>query len=410
MRTVKWNAFLSCLCGFAVVLGGVAISAHADVTTEQGASVLIFPKVRADGTFDTVIQIANLSNNMVHARCFYVNATLQDTNTHLSCEVPSATCVPLCQETDFEIWLTKQQPTHWSVSEGRNYTPYPTFGQDNSGFAPGRVPPVSDFVGELKCIEVDPSGAPITRNDLKGEATLIAVANTGSDSNLTNEGDIAKYNAIGIRGNPDVAPSNPLLLDDGATYDACPAKLILNHVASGAPNRLAAAVLRSVCERGPNDGKPCVSASDCPDGTCEAFGDPFASSEYTDLTLVPCTEDFENQIPKSVTVQFLIYNEFEEVYSTSTTVSCFLETELTNIGSGQIFSYGVLGTDVAQAVITPVVQTDGSSGGLVGIAERISTVKLQHITYAGRAAYNLHSEGSYIPPNGPDSITMSAEP
>jgi hypothetical protein len=389
MRTVKWNAFLSCLCGFAVVLGGVAISARADVTTEQGASVLIFPKVRADGTFDTVIQIANLSNNMVHARCFYVNATLQDTNTHLPCEIPSATCVPLCQETDFEIWLTKQQPTHWPVSEGRNFTPYPTFGEDSSGFAPGHVPPMTDFVGELKCIEVDPSGAPITRNDLKGEVTLIAVARTGSDSSQTVTGDVAKYNAIGIRGNPDVAPSNPLLLDDGATYDACPAKLILNHVASGAPDLVA---------------EELIDFGDLSDTT--------TSAGYTDLTLVPCTEDFENQIPKSVTVQFLIYNEFEEVYSTSTTVSCFLETELTNIGSGQIFSYGVLGTDVAQTVITPVVQTDGSSGGLVGIAERITTKQLggSGPVGAGRAAYNLHSEGSYIPPNGPDSITMSAEP
>jgi hypothetical protein len=389
MRTVKWNAFLSCLCGFAVVLGGVAISARADVTTEQGASVLIFPKVRADGTFDTVIQIANLSNNMVHARCFYVNATLQDTSCHCPCTVPSATCVPLCQETDFEIWLTKQQPTHWSVTDGRNFTPYPTFGQDSSGFAPGHVPPVSDFVGELKCIEVDPSGAPITRNDLKGEATLIAVARTGSDSSQTVTGDVAKYNAIGIRGNPDVAPSNPLLLDDGATYDACPAKLILNHVASGAPDLVA---------------EELIDFGILPAGT--------KSAGYTDLTLVPCTEDFENQIPKSVTVQFLIYNEFEEVFSTSTTVSCFLETELSNIGSGQIFGYGVLGTDVAQTVITPVVQNDGSSGGLVGIAERITTKQLEGTgpVGAGRAAYNLHSEGSYIPPNGPDSITMSAEP
>lgn len=394
MRTVKWNAFLSCLCGFVVVLGGVAISARADVTTETGASILIFPKVRADGIFDTVIQIANISNNMVYAECFYVNATLQDTNTHLSCGVPSATCVPLCQETDFAIWLTKQQPTHWSVSTGRNYTPSPTFGQDDSGFAPGHVPPMSDFVGELKCIEVDDSGAPITRNDLKGEATLVSLRTvlplvSGTlDSGQTAEGDVAKYNAIGIRGNPDVAPSNPLLLDGGATYDACPSKLILNHFASGAPDIVASELTP-------------------PTGTLLPAGT--TSAEFTDLTLVPCNEDFENQIPKSVTVQFLIYNEFEEQYSTSTTVSCFLETELLRIGSGQVFGSGVLGTDVAQAIITPVVQADGSSGGLVGIAERITTLKVGTATTAGRAADNLHSEGSYIPPNGPDQITLPAE-
>jgi hypothetical protein len=399
MRTVKWNAFLSCLCGFAVVLGGVAMSARADVTTEKGAAVLVFPKVRADGVFDTVIQIANLSTMMVHARCFYVNATLQDALTQLPCEVPSATCVPLCQETDFEIWLTARQPTHWSVSTGRRFTPYPTFGEDDSGFAPGHVPPMSDFVGELKCVEVYPSGQPMNRNDLKGEATLVAVATTGSGSNQTAEGDIAKYNAVGIRVNADAVPSNPLLLDGGTTYDACPSKLILNHVTSGAPDML----VSELQARG-------------------MVPPEVNSAGYTDLTLVPCTENFENQIPKSVTVQFLIYNEFEEVYSTSTTVSCFLETELTNIGSGQIFSYGVLGTDVAHTVITPVVQQDGSSGGLVGIAERITTLTEGANSTAGRAAYNLHGEGSYVPQapeppcdpgvwcGPPDSITMSAQP
>jgi len=382
MRKVKWNAFLSCLCGLAVVLGGVALSARADVTTEKGASILIFPKVRADGTFDTIIQIANMSNNMVHAQCFYVNATLRDTSCNCPCVVPSATCVPLCQELDFEIWLTKQQPTHWSVSTGRNFTSYPTFGEDDSGFVPGHIPPVTDFVGELKCIEVTDSGEPITRNDLKGEATLVSLVTVEDgtlNSNLTAEGDVAKYNAIGIRGNPDVAPGNPLLLDGGATYDACPAKLILNHFASGAPDMVVS----------------------------EIIGVDTPSAEFTDLTLVPCNEDFENQIPKWVTVQFIVYNEYEERYSTSITVSCFLETELANIG--QVFTYGFLGTEVAQTIITPVVQPDGSSGGLVGIAERITTVEVASPAIAARAAYNLHSEGSFIPPNGPDGITLPGE-
>jgi hypothetical protein len=395
MRTVKWNAFLSCLCGFAVVLGGVAISAHADVTTEKGASILIFPKVRADGTFDTVIQIANISNNMVHAQCFYVNAALQDSFTHLPCGIPSATCVPLCQETDFEIWLTKQQPTHWSVSTGRNFSPYPTFGADDSGFAPGHVPPMIDFIGELKCIQVDDSGAPITQNAIKGEATLVSLTTVSPlpgtlSSDQTATGDVAKYNAIGIHGNPDIAPSNPLLLDGGSTYDACPEKLILNHVASGAPDLVATEIL----------------------------GTGATSAGFTDLTLVPCNEDFENQIPKSVTVQFVIYNEFEERFSASTTVSCFMEIELARIDTqfsatvnvnSSVFGYAVLGTDVATAVITPVVQPDNSSGGLVGIAERISALDVGGATTAGRAAYNLHSEGSFIPPNGqPDSITLPA--
>jgi hypothetical protein len=420
MRTVKWNAFLSCLCGFAVVLGGVAVSARADVTTEKGASILIFPKVRADGVFDTVIQIANLSNMMVHARCFYVNAALQDAFTHLPCTIPSATCVPQCQETDFTIWLTKQQPTHWSVSTGRRFTAYPTFGSDDSGFSPGAVPPMSDFIGELKCIEVDDSGAPTPRNDLKGEATLVSLTTVSPapgtlSSEQTVTGDVAKYNAIGLRANPDAAPSNPLVLDGGDTYDACPAKLILNHAASGAPDMVANEVLNSVCSGGSRNGESCWTSADCPDG---GFCDP-PSSEFTDLTLVPCNEDFENQIPTAVKIQFEIYNEFENKFSASTTVSCFLEVELARIDTqysatinvnSSVFGYAVLGTDVAQTIIKPVDQPDVPTGGLVGIAERITTLQVDSATTAARAAYNLHSEGSYIPPNGPDQITMPAEP
>ena len=398
MRTVKWNAFLSCLCGVAVVLGGMAVSARADVTTEKGASILIFPKVRADGTFDTVIQIANTSNSMVHARCFYVNASLLDAISGLPCTIPSRTCVPQWQETDFDIWLTKQQPTHWIVSEGRNFNPMAEFGSNDAGFVPGAVPPVSDFIGELKCIQVTESGEPITSNSLKGEATLVSVTTIrgplGTFSSAeTDFGDVAKYNAIGIIGNPNAPqPGNPLLLDgflgdpnDQTTnYGACPSKLIVNHFATGAPDPVANEILQSV------------------------------SSEFTDLTLVPCNEDFENQLPTSVKVQFVVFNEFEQRFSASTTVDCFLEVELSRIDTqsgavrSSVFGYEVLGSDVAQTVITPVVQLDGSSGGLVGIAERITTLEFNGAKRAARAAYNLHTEGSYIPPNGPDQIRMPA--
>ena len=52
------------------------LARDADVTTEKGASILVFPKVQANSTFDTVIQIANTGNSMLHAHCFYVDASL----------------------------------------------------------------------------------------------------------------------------------------------------------------------------------------------------------------------------------------------------------------------------------------------------------------------------------------------
>jgi len=123
---VKWNAFLSGLCGFVVALGLVAATARADVTTERGASILAFPKVLADGTADTIIQIANVSNSMVYARCFYLNAQLVDPTFPEGLKNP-----PLCQETDFTIWLTKQQPTQWRVSTGRVVDPTDSCFEDN---------------------------------------------------------------------------------------------------------------------------------------------------------------------------------------------------------------------------------------------------------------------------------------
>ncbi len=63
------------LIGLAALVGAafVARPAAAAVTTEQSASILIFPKVIADGVRDTVIQITNTTNSMRFAHCFYVN-------------------------------------------------------------------------------------------------------------------------------------------------------------------------------------------------------------------------------------------------------------------------------------------------------------------------------------------------
>ncbi len=358
---VKWNAFLSGLCGLALVLGSVAGSAYADVTVEKGASILIFPRVVSNGRFDTVIQIANTGNSPVYAQCYYVNGSLQSTITGAPCTIPSAACMPICQETDFIISLTKQQPTHWLASTGRRVDLRAAFGSDGAGFPPGLVPPVpDDFEGELKCVEVMPDGSPITGNHLKGEATVKLVSPTEAGDAV---GDVSKYNAIGILGNPDAQPTNPLLLD-GNNYAPCPAKLIVNNFST------------------------------------------VPGTTTTELTLVPCSEDFENQVTSPVTVQFLVTNEFEEHFSASTTVNCYLSTELTTIDSpnaptNSVFSSQVLGSLVAQTEITPVV----NNGAVVGVSE----LRVIGDGAAARAAHNLHTQGDLIPASGPDQINLTAE-
>jgi hypothetical protein len=296
----------------------------------------------------------------VHAKCYYVNALgpngVVDGNTWV--------------EIDFDIWLTKQQPTHWLVSQGRNFDPDCRFGEDCSGFPPGLVPPMPEFEGELKCIEVTESGEPITGNHLEGVATIKVTAdNVGLRQS---RGDFGKYNAIGFRGNPDAVPSNPLLLD-GETYDACPERIILNHFSTGS-------------EDPTNVG----------------------ARNETELTLVPCSQDFELQEPGRVTIQFLVFNEFEERFSASITVDCYFNEEITRIDSltdptRSVFSYDVLGTIVANAIITPVVQQDGTSGGVIGVAERI----VSRMGNFGRAITNLHGDGNFIPPAGPDRVRLT---
>jgi len=231
--------------------------ALARVTTEQSASILVFPKVIADGTRDTIIQITNTSNNMRHAHCFYVNGAPTVPGVPV-CDPSTPGCLnpPLWTEIDFDIWLTRQQPTHWVVSRGRLFEPRdatcrtdscdpattggPTVSSPqafadccDAGIDPGRVPPVPpDFTGELKCIEVDASGFPVPGNALKGEATL-------EDPRT---GDVSKYNAIGIKGFDTNNMDGTLCLGGGVTnecptgaeYEACPSLWILDHPAVGA--------------------------------------------------------------------------------------------------------------------------------------------------------------------------------
>jgi hypothetical protein len=386
MRKQRWRIALAVVALAAMV----AARAGAEVVTEQSASILVFPKVIADGTRDTIIQISNTSNSMVYAHCFYVNATIN------------------CTEVDFDIVLTKQQPTYWLVSEGRLVDPMDPVcsritGVDacpNAGIDPGRVPPVvEDFQGELKCVEVDASGAPLSGNHLKGEATLVTydVCNpttsqcelsgfpcnpTVPDSTCDGERfDVAKYNALGIIGNDQNDGDGVLCLGGvasdacpkGAEYNACPQTWILDHMADGAAS-------------------PALGSE---------------SNVTTDITVVPCTENFETQVPTSVTIQFAITNEYEQPFSASTTVQCWAEMQLSSIN--EVFSRGSIGSDFAQTRMRPsagtasgfLVVSDERYAGLVPVGANAATT-LQTAT----AASNLQVEGERI---GPDLIVIPGE-
>jgi hypothetical protein len=272
------------------------------------------------------------------------------------------------------------------------------YGCNDAGLDPGRVPPVVEyFTGELKCIEVDPSGAPLSGNHLKGEATTTTfnvcdpgnpldpndnrcVLETIDEPCASNDDcnadiiDVAKYNALGVIGNENNDGDAVLCLGgepseecpNGAEYDACPQFWIANHFSDGAPN-------------------PTVE-----DGEV-----------HTAWTIVPCTQNFETQAPETLTIFIETWNEFEQAFSSFATVTCWDELELSEINP-VTFSYDALGTSFAQSRLRPSAQT--SSGFMMVQSEGYSSD--DDDGYIATADVNLHIEGERP---GPDLITIPAE-
>jgi hypothetical protein len=371
--STKMGIWRGALAGAVVLLAVGTASARVidptGVTTNESAAIVLYPKIKVDlntcvaGTcslngascqtnddcqdpavagVDTLIQLTNTSEFLTKVHCFYTN-----TNSHCS-NAPSTICtdanfrsvcpagglcVPGWQETDFRLTLTKRQPISWSVNQGLPSLPLAsTPGQGTPPqFNEGSIPPVLEvpFTGELICIQVDVNTElPTDRNDLKGEASIVKTVGTRIDD--------AKYNAIGIKAIEGRQDGNPGVLNIGGPeaeygvinenvdppFTGCPNVLTVNHFFDGA---------NVITHQG-------------------ALGAPV----HTDLTIVPCQRDYLTQTANQpgATVQFLIYNEFEQRFSTSTRVDCYKEVPLSDIdtrpgpdgNASSIFSVGVQGT------------------------------------------------------------------
>jgi hypothetical protein len=392
-------------CIALMLVSALANRARADVASDQAAAILVFPKILVDasappqtkrGPIDTLIRVSNTSDRPIAMSCFYING-----NGHCHSS-PGTICDPydrsapngcggsdFCEagwhETDFTVTLSPRQPIAWLASVGAapcdsSAPGLPCFPLVVGGQPPNLIQPVSEdpFIGELKCVAVDFSGVPVARNDLKGEAEIIR---SSAAPDLL---DVEAYNAIGI---PAILGNN-----DGDTT------LVLGG---------------GLCNGGSRPGSTCGSLGDCPGGgrcSAEYSGcpnilildhffdgaiDPVSRKVVTTtLTLVPCSEDFELQSPVRVTVQVLVFNEFEQRFSTSTPnpVTCFREFKLTDIDGStpdrSIFSAAVMGTLTGQTRLRGVAGADSRYGyTLLGVAEEFRNG-------GGTAAFNLHFNGS----------------
>ena len=300
--------------GRAIILALVvaASTVRADVTTERSSSILVFPKVISNApAIDTIIQISNTSNSMVFAHCLYVNGAPRDPNLTAQLRQPAAMPGSRFRHLPHEATADALGGVHRAADRQHGYQRSSradgTFRDCNgAGLDPGTIPPVSDsFTGELKCIEVDSSGAPINGNHLKGEATIVSA-----------DGDASKYNAIGVHG-----IEHQLQRQQQRRYPV------------PGWRRDSELPQRRRIQRLPRYGDRQSFRR-----RCQRSGDRRVRRRRlqvvrTEVTLVPCTEDFENQIPGQAVVQFVIINEFEELFSTSTTLTCWANWDLGAVNS-----------------------------------------------------------------------------
>ena len=382
MRVLKRNPWLAGLGALLAVMTMTARQSWADASTDRGGSIIAFPKVISDGTRDTLIQISNVLNNVVYAHCMYLDA---------SAEVPGVPVGPTnprrCQERDFTITLTRQQPTVWRVSTGRLLNNFDSlvggceissqFGADRQscpGIDPGNVINVgTDFEGHLLCVVTDASGAPLGSDALKGEAIIESVIAGGED------GLISAYNAISISQGTVGPDTDEVLNLDGQEYAQCPDALRFTHLAEGVADPVV----------------PSVEAT-------------------TELTLMPCTIDYNTQARPAVTLQFSIWDDTELQQSVTTVLDCWFNEDLSDIAA----SWNPVRSTTYQTRVRPstgnrcrggdpaveyTLCTDDSqcgggqclpSSGLLGVAETFRFDPATPTVLTGSSAINLHAIGT----------------
>jgi hypothetical protein len=158
----------------------------------------------------------------------------------------------------------------------------------------GSAAPPFFGVGELKCAVVPARPEADDHNAIQGRATVFGTS-----------GRTVSYGAVGFQRLADGEFTGVFSLN-GSTYSSCPSRLRF-HISSEQPG---------------------------------------AGGE---LILVPCSQDLLLQVPTTVTVQFLIVNEFEQTFSASNSFSCY---DRRSIGSiTHLLQRSALGSDTAQLIV-----------------------------------------------------------
>lgn len=357
LKRKSWLAHFGVALALVVLSGaraGAVVGEVSGTATDRAGTLLLFPKIIADGTRDTLVQITNTLNTERFAHCLYVNAAAfcsssQELCTLLpggdsDCPLLGETCVPQWQELNFDISLTRQQPTIWRVSTGRTLNATDEEGgncseeevegvirQSCPGIDPGSSipPPPQPFRGELKCVETDEGGAPRPGNALKGEALLETLGSVPPQ--------VSAYNSINIEASDgesadgDNTEDFALKLANGE-FNVCPdtiefsnyAHLAQDPIAADAPGAICST--NGLCSGGANPGAACTTGGgECDGGTCQTC------PVRTEITFIPCTQNFELGLPIPTVVQVRSIDELETSQSAILELNCWANYSLDEI-------------------------------------------------------------------------------
>lgn len=403
MRTVnakvsRAKAAVAPLAAGLIMLGMSAVASAQVAQSDYTAGYVVLPKVVVHTTggtpavlpgaaaTDTLIQITNTNQaEAITIDCWWVNANKHCGSdlgpicqTNADC-APGLQCVQGWSVADFQVTLSPGQPIGFTASSGLSTLPCdPSFpGPGCIGDAGGniRAVPEDPFRGELKCVQVNENDEPVIENDLKVEASIISTTVGGGVATTA-----AAYNGVGFTAETDgtgaandplclgsLPPGTPAGIECAATYAPCPGLLHFEHFFENAVTELNSRVT-------------------------------------TDLTLVPCSEDLgepADQANLTVTAQMLVYNEFEQRFSTNSRVQCYQATRLSDIDTQpgpagdafSIFNVGVQGTITGQTRIRGVRGPEGEFGyGLIGVACEDHTA-VEGGPVLATAAFNLQHVG-----------------
>ncbi|HSP95910.1 MAG TPA: hypothetical protein VL049_01520 [Candidatus Dormibacteraeota bacterium] len=407
MRVQKRSPWLN---GLGVVLAAMALwgtQAQAGVSSDKPGSVVLWPKVIADGTRDTLISLTNTKNQQAYAHCEYVQALGICSTTGSFCSVPKAdprspgacepvpgnVCTQQWQSADFDVALTRQQPTIWRVSTGRVDNPFatPDGACDPIPAAPltaprqscpglfliGQVPPVvQPFRGELTCFQVNVDGSDNGSNGLKGEATIETIVPPSEQISTYNSVNIEAIEGGGVDG---------LIRLNGIEYSACPPAVEVSHYSQGAQDLVAAGIDPTAC-----------TGTGCP--------------VESEITLVPCRADYVREEAAAWATHIEYTDEFEVPLTIEIPLECWANFDLRDLGFAPSMSTG---SQFQRTRLTPSgsgrcilgdvnaacrADADCGAGGVCGpVTGILAIVEEFHNTAASLA----------VPPTGPAGTAAS---